>query len=167
VNVQVLSKNFLEGKECTLLLENPLGSKYDAKSVLCQLEALLNLRGMDYYVYTDSDLSVKLTDSAKLSSGQMLYVKVEGSSSGEMEENSEYPSCNFVNVAFGKRKGTLLLENPKGRWVDKKSLPVFVQHLFDLNSAPFLRVKSEIQGGNEPGLDNIALTDLCGKTLYV
>ena len=166
VNVKVASLKFLEGKECTLLMENPIGTKHSTDVVLKQIETVLNLRGMNYCVYTDAELTKELK-SGNISNGQMLFVKIEGSSLGSESElsvdNSGNPLCNFVNVVNGSQRGAILLENPKGRWLKKTSLPKFAQCLFKLPKEPIVFLDDK----KARSLDSMSLNDLCGETLYV
>ena len=164
VNVRVASEHFAEGKECTVLLENATGKFYPTEIILEKLKLLLNIQTFDVSIYSDASLKNKVTGSSKLTSGQSLFVKIEGSSqSTEGLKASEKPLCHFVNVSHGQKTGCLMLENPKGHWVSKKSIPAMVQRLFGMKCEPVVFVDAN----KKESLEKADIRTMSGKMLYV
>lgn len=78
-------------------------------------------------VYTDAGLKIELPSTTKPDtlSGQTLYVGPMVGTQGVQYTAVATPVCHFVNVENskgGSKKGTLLLENPRGNTLNVEQL---------------------------------------------
>ena len=166
INVSIASKSSIEGLMGTLTLENPTKCSQSAQ-IFESVEKLFNLSDRNVNIYHDSGLTRKIS-SSKLAAGQSVFVTFEGSSvekACSQNEKVETPFCHFVNVSFQGKTGCFMLENPKGKWVDFKSLPVFVMCLFKCEKAPDSLYADKEK--TKPVTLDESLKNLSGQTLYV
>ena len=76
---------------------------------------MLGVRGRKVDIYTDPNLVTPLIGSPTDLNTKTLYVTPRGDNSCKATpRNITSPVCHFANVEFDGRKGTLLLENPRG-----------------------------------------------------
>lgn len=92
-----------------------------------QIKSVFGVRGRRVVVYSDAGLKNELPSNTKPDtlSGQTLYVGPMVGTQGVQYTAVATPVCHFVNVENskgGSKKGTLLLENPRGNTLNVEQL---------------------------------------------
>jgi hypothetical protein len=100
-----------------------------------QIKAVFGVRGRRVILYTDSGLKNELPSATKPESlaGQTLFVGPLSGTEGVSYTAVATPVCHFVNVECskgGNKKGTLLLENPRGKTLNIDQLLSQVLYIF-------------------------------------
>ena len=86
---------------------------------------MFGLRGVNISLYTDASLKQELNTNVKVESlaKKTIYVTPAGSTISQCSAQVvDRPYCHFANVESGNKKGTLLLENPRGDVSYKSSM---------------------------------------------
>jgi hypothetical protein len=148
VNVQLfgLQPRFGIKNMCgMILLENPFQeNQISVQQLKEEIEVLFGLCGQDFYFSISSNEPgpTTLQDLNHLHK-QILHVYRKGERQRENSEPSLNPSsnspfCKFVNVECNGKKGTVLLENPRGNDVsetDPVQLMKQVSNIFGIDAA--------------------------------
>lgn len=118
-------------------------------SVNDQIKAVFGVRGRRVILYTDSGLKNELPSTTKPASlaGQTLYVGPLSGAEGVSYSAVATPVCHFVNVEYskgGNKKGTLVLENPRGNTFNFEQLLSQVYIFFILLEFNHCEVKVKI-----------------------
>ncbi|XP_055998788.1 isoleucine--tRNA ligase, cytoplasmic-like isoform X2 [Ostrea edulis] len=173
VLVGMPSQEGVEGNQATVLLENPTGNGFkDLQQLIDQIKAVFGVRGRRVILYTDSGLKNELPSTTKPASlaGQTLYVGPLSGAEGVSYSAVATPVCHFVNVEYskgGNKKGTLVLENPRGNTFNFEQLLSQASAVYSLNSknAVLSRTKDKTGALSADSTKNII--DLHGSTLQL
>lgn len=173
VLVGMPSQEGVEGNQATVLLENPSGNGVkDIQTLTDQIKSVFGVRGRRVVVYTDAGLKIELPSTTKPDtlSSQTLYVGPMVGTEGVQYTAVATPVCHFVNVENskgGSKKGTLLLENPRGNTLDVEQLLAQVSAVYNLNgkNAVLSRTKDKAGAVTPDSVKN--LLDLHGSTLQL
>jgi len=109
-------------------------------------------------LFTSPDRSAKLESTAGLD-GSTVFVSRWNDSSSELQEASGF-NCRFVNVEYGGKLSSLLIENPQGR-----QLSCLVEAFKSLAKGKKMKVFSDKEKKKEVPM--LALSKLSGQTLYM
>ena len=90
------------------------------------MKAVFGVRGRRVTLYSDPSLNTELPSntSPQTLGGKTLYVVPLAGAEGVSYTAVTTPVCHFVNVTSSKKgkKGTLLLENPRGNTLTQEQL---------------------------------------------
>lgn len=99
---------------------------------MVQVQHVFGLRAKKIGLFEDPNLTKEIqgNDLAKLS-GKIIYVApVVSNGSSASRSGFTSPVCHFANIEFEGKKGTLLLENPRGSYCSAQELLDQVGYLF-------------------------------------
>ncbi|GFO21874.1 isoleucine--tRNA ligase, cytoplasmic [Plakobranchus ocellatus] len=163
------------GCSATLLLENPPGTNgLSYATFMEQVQAVFGLRGLKLALYLDLALTQEVKSNASVSTlaGKTVYVcHLKGnndSPSGVTEAAAvKWPICHYVNVECNGRKGTLLLENPRGDHLSLRELDAQAAAVMGVPAKKMKLSQSKDKASDVTAKDLQSLSGLHGKTLYV
>ncbi|XP_005110126.1 isoleucine--tRNA ligase, cytoplasmic [Aplysia californica] len=160
------------GSMATILLDNPAGSNGLTMTLLVeQAQCVFGLRGVNISLFSDAALKQPLKPDVKLDSlaKKTIYVALSspGSSGGQSSAKVvDRPVCHFANVEGKGKKGTLLLENPRGDVLSLAELQAQAAAVLNSSTRVQLSAKKDKSGvlTSSASADILALH---GKTLTV
>jgi len=155
------------GVTATVMLDNPVGSGglKTGGDLMQQVQCVFGVRGTNLSLYTDAALTQELKPDASLASlaKKTIYVTpVSPKCGGCSVPTVARPVCHYVNVEGKGKKGTLLLENPRGDNLSLDELKAQASAVFGTAAElSTTKTKAGLVGAN------VNLPTLHGKTLYV
>ncbi|XP_062589375.1 LOW QUALITY PROTEIN: isoleucine--tRNA ligase, cytoplasmic-like [Saccostrea cucullata] len=173
VLVGMPSQEGVEGNQATVLLENPAGNVVpDLQQLTDQIKAVFGVRGRRVHLYTDSGLKNELqaTTKPETLASQTLYVAPMAGAQGVNYTAMATPVCHFVNVEYskgGNKKGTLLLENPRGNNLNLEQLLAQTAAVYSLNGKNAVLSRTKDKSGALIADNTKNITDLHGSTLQL
>ena len=100
-----------------------------------QVQAVFGMRGIKLALYLDPALKQEVKGDAPVSAlaGKTVYIVKESSlaaagADSNIPASVAWPVCHYVNVEDKGRKGTLLLENPRGDGLNLQELVAQVRY---------------------------------------
>jgi len=159
-----------KGNVATILLENPVkANMLDREGLLEEITLIFGLSGMRCQMYEKPDRSAAVPDTLDLDAlnGQWLYVFTKAASEGNRAEPpAKRPLSRFVNVEFGGKQGTVMLENPATELNVRQlqELLARVKGLFDISKDVKAAADREHK---QTYRDSYPTSDLAGTTVYV
>ena len=122
-----------------LLTDSKSGAPVSYKEFGHAVDTIFGIHGCHYKLFVAGQPITEKTDFLSLH-GKVIFVLRDGDESPSDYSKSASgiettPVCKFINVKSNKKKGTVLLENPKGSHVlDSKSLKTTLCVLFNLKT---------------------------------
>ena len=120
-----------------VLLENPKGEfNLKPEDFIKQVQVLFELQGREVYFFDGNNQSVDVRGRSLSSyQGQWLVVSTSSQSPSATPPSGTGPCCRYLNVQYQKKAGTVLLENPSGRYaMSGPELQAMVSLVFSLNN---------------------------------
>ncbi|RUS78123.1 hypothetical protein EGW08_014131 [Elysia chlorotica] len=159
------------GKTATLLLENPSGvNGLSHTAFVEQIQSVFGIRGLGVQLYLDSALTQEVNGDAPVTAlaGQMVYITYPvGRTEGSLTSNVGWPVCHYVNIEGKSKKGTLLLENPRGDVLSLEEVQAQAATVMGvpLKKLKLSQTKEKMSAVTDKELQS--LSTLHGRTLYM
>ncbi|XP_059150471.1 isoleucine--tRNA ligase, cytoplasmic-like [Physella acuta] len=156
------------GYQATVLLSNPAGSpSLSPQALAASVQSVFGLRGVKVRLFEDAALTQGLTSAA---SGEKLhkktiYVTAQTQHPPACSSQFDWPVCHYVNVEGNGRKGTLLLENPRGDFLTLDELHAQASAVFGqpVKHLHLTKASSNVLTSQ----DLHQLTQIHGKTVFL